>query len=182
MNARNIMVLRYTVLSLALCAALVTAGCADVRDTLGLHKQSPDEFHVVKRAPLELPPPDFTTLPVPRPGMQRPQEKSAKDRAQTAVFGEALPAAEKLSGGEQALLEEAGANVITPHIRSLVDQETEAYRDRNKPVAQKLLGIGGDPDEISATVVDAEKEAARLKANKEKGLSPTDGETPSIED
>ena len=35
---------------------LVIGGCSNIRETLGLSKQSPDEFKVVSRAPLSMPP------------------------------------------------------------------------------------------------------------------------------
>lgn len=49
--------------------ALGVSGCESTRETFGLNKQSPDEFAVVSRAPLSLPP-DFT-LRVPEPGAPR---------------------------------------------------------------------------------------------------------------
>ncbi len=156
--------------------------CSGAKDSLGLNKQAPDEFYVVRHAPLELPPPDYTKLEKPMPGAQRPQEQTTKDQARRAVFGSKASSSNKISSGESAFLKEAGADEIEPDIRATVNKETLEQRDRNKPVAQKLLGIGGERNEIAATIVDPEKEAERLKENKEKGLPPTEGETPTIED
>ena len=41
---------------LAVITLLVLGGCTGVKDKLGLAKQSPDEFMVMSRAPLSLPP------------------------------------------------------------------------------------------------------------------------------
>ena len=54
--------------------ALGVSGCESTRETFGLNKQAPDEFQVVSRAPLSLPP-DFT-LRVPEPGASRPQHQA----------------------------------------------------------------------------------------------------------
>ncbi len=169
-------------LTFALCTPLALTACSGAKESLGLTKEAPDEFYVVRRAPLELPPPDYTQLQKPVLGAQRPQEQTTKEQAQKAVFGMDAAQEKTISTGESALLKEAGAYNADPSIRETVNAETLEQRDRNKPVAQKLLGIGGDRNSISATIVDAEKEAARLKENKEKGLPPTHGETPTRED
>ena len=49
---------------------LLVGGCSNIRETLGLSKQSPDEFKVVSRAPLSMPP-DYNLKP-PTPGAPRP--------------------------------------------------------------------------------------------------------------
>ena len=48
---------------LAVITLLVLGGCTGVKDKLGLAKQSPDEFMVMSRAPLSLPP-DYNNRPV----------------------------------------------------------------------------------------------------------------------
>ena len=77
---------------LFLLPLLLTAcgGVSGVRDQLGVTKDSPDEFAVVRRAPLEIPPNVFTqaSLPTPQPGAPRPQEKAPAIAAKTALFGE----------------------------------------------------------------------------------------------
>ncbi|MEL0015072.1 MAG: DUF3035 domain-containing protein, partial [Rhodospirillales bacterium] len=44
----------------------MTAGCGSVKDELGLEKKAPDEFTVVRNAPLSLPP-NYNLRP-PKPG------------------------------------------------------------------------------------------------------------------
>ena len=67
-----------------IAAGAVLAGCEATKETLGLTKRSPDEFQVVSRAPLSLPP-DYNLRP-PTPGAPRPQEGTPRDQAQAAVF------------------------------------------------------------------------------------------------
>ena len=52
--------------SALIVAAGLVSGCAEVRDAAGLAKKSPDEFQVMARPPLSLPP-NFTLTP-PTPG------------------------------------------------------------------------------------------------------------------
>src|SRR5882672_3746842 len=66
-------------------AMLALSGCGGgVRQALGMTKHSPDEFLTVTHAPLTLPP-DYTLRP-PEPGAPRPQEGTAAEQAQTALY------------------------------------------------------------------------------------------------
>jgi len=73
------------------------AACAsgEVRDTLGLSKKAPDEFVVVSRPPLAVPP-DFNLVP-PEPGKQGPRH-SAEAMAKSALLGEEKPASNGVFG------------------------------------------------------------------------------------
>lgn len=164
----------------------VLAACSGAKETLGLTKESPDEFLIVKRAPLEMPP-NFNLRP-PTPGADRPQEKSTGEEARSVIFGETgqptqapvrIDAASNVA--ENTLLNSAGAQYANKDIRAIVDQETLELSDRNETVAKKLFGIGGDKNAASATVVNSVEESERLKKNTEAGKSVTDGETPTIE-
>lgn len=161
-------------------ATLALSGCSDVREQLGLEKDSPDEFAVIKRAPLEMP--ANMTLPPPNPGTPRPQEDPTIKQAKEAVLGNEPRSAQSASASEATLLQQAGANQAQSNIRATVNQETKKLHDRNKPVAEKLLNIGGDRDQPSATVVDAKKELERIRKNKEEGKRITEGNTPVIEE
>jgi hypothetical protein len=73
--------------------AVGLGGCEGIRDSLGIGKHPPDEFQVVSRAPLSMPP-DFNLRP-PQPGVPRPQEGTPRDQAQNAIFnatGQPVPA------------------------------------------------------------------------------------------
>jgi hypothetical protein len=73
--------------------AVGLGGCSGIRDSLGIGKHPPDEFQVVSRAPLSMPP-DFNLRP-PQPGVPRPQEGTPRDQAQSALFnagGQTAPA------------------------------------------------------------------------------------------
>jgi hypothetical protein len=166
---------------------LALSACSSAKKELGLTRESPDEFAVVERAPLEMPP-DYALRP-PQPGAARPQEMRSPDTARTVVFGVDKPQGSAAPvAAEQMLLEQAGANNAQPNIRQRVDKETAAETDvpsSQKPVAERLLGwtgaVGGS-DEPAASVVDPKAEAERLKKNQEQGKPVTAGETPTIKE
>lgn len=171
----------YSLLALPFFLGACSSG--GVKEELGLSKTTPDEFAVIKHAPLEIPP-SYTLRP-PKPGAPRPQEQTTIQQARQAVFGKSTSTHKNdaaHSSGEEALLSEAGGPTADPDIRQKIDDETAKLYDRNKPAVEKLLGIGGDPTEASASVVDAPEEARRLQQNKQTGKPVTEGETPSIEE
>lgn len=164
-----------------LAIALALAACSSAKEQLGLTRHMPDEFAVVKRAPLSMPP--AYGLQPPRPGAPRPQEQSAADLAKQSVFGAEENTGEYSpdGGAEAALLERTGATRADPSIRYKVDRETAELSKENVPVAKKILGLGGTPEDAPASVVRAAKEAERIKKNKEQGQPVTAGDTPAIE-
>lgn len=164
----------------ALLALLALGGCsgADAANALGIGRNPPDEFAVVDRPPLSMPP-DFALRP-PQPGAARPQEVSMPARAQETLFGANAPAAKaEESDGEKALLKEAGAAKAEPGIRQLIDRETAQRVVGSKRLVDEILWWRKDAS--SATTVDAPAEAQRLKETKDKGGSVTTGATPIIE-
>ena len=161
-------------------AVFCLSACENAKEELGLTRSSPDEFAVVKRAPLELPP-DFSLRP-PAPGTPRPQEQAMAEQARETVLGTGNKQSGKTgrSSGEIALLDSAHAR-YNPDIRQIVDQEAVKTERKNEPVAKKLLNIGKD-QLPPAKIVDPQAEAARLKTNAATGKPATEGETPAIED
>ena len=65
--------------------AMSVSACGGARQALGLTKVSPDEFRVVTKAPLVLPP-DYALRP-PEPGKPRPQEQATDGAARVALLG-----------------------------------------------------------------------------------------------
>ncbi len=164
------------IILISLLSASALTSCARAKEELGLTRRTPDEFAVVKNAPLEIPPDlnQVTALPAPRPGMQRPQEQNPQQAAQAAILGTTSPVAFAPSNAENDLLQKAGAANAQDNIRSTVDREAYENADKNRPVVKRIMNWGNKRDEGAAVVVDAPAEAERLKANKP-------GETPSIE-
>src|SRR5262245_49592488 len=128
-----------------LAAVIVLAGCEnnEARKLLGLEKTTPDEFKIVSRAPLSLPP-DYSLRP-PAPGAQRPQELAIPQRALAAVTGNpgagaargAAPAAN--SAGESALLAKVGADRANPDIRTVLDREFSSLAEADTTLLDRLV-------------------------------------------
>ncbi len=174
-------------LVVAVSAIFALTACEGVRKQFGLTKQSPDEFRVVARAPLSLPP-NYALRP-PEPGAVRPQEGTATQQARQAVFrtdeskspvliSASAPAAPSRSEGEISLLKAAGADKTDLDIRALINEESDSLRDDQSFL--EALVFWRDKDE-PGVLVDAEGEAKRLRENSALGKDVTTGETPSIE-
>ena len=166
----------------ALALAATLSACeGGIGDALGLGKNAPDEFAVVRSAPLTLPP-DFTLRP-PRPGEARPNEESVREQAKVALFNEAGALAIDDSSaaatqGEAAFVERAGAADVDPNIRHIVDREFSGYASEDENFIDSLLFW--QEEQLPGEVVDAAAEAERLRENAEAGKPVTAGETPTI--
>lgn len=153
----------------ALLAAVGVSGCNSTRNALGMSKVTPDEFRVVAKAPLVVPP-DYALRP-PAPGEPRPQELQPESAARTALLG--AREAQTRTDGEKMLVAKAGADKADPLIRYVVDDETGDLAHKEKTFADKVMfwksgettaatqAAAGDN---VAAPVDAESEEARVKA------------------
>ncbi len=175
------------ILAFVVLAAGALGGCEAWDRAIGKEKVIPDEFAVVSRAPLAVPP-DFDLRP-PRLGAARPQEEAPSDQARAAVFrvgdnarGNLPPAADRRSPGEGELLKEAGAGEAPKNIRQLV--ETDASTQVDESFVQKLA-FWREDQKLGPTdqVIDPVAESERLKSG---ATAPADAAasltgTPTIE-
>lgn len=170
---------RGAALVVLMVAGLAVSACGDTRKALGFDKAPPDEFRIVNRAPLSLPP-DYALRP-PAPGASRPQEQTSPDQARQVVFGStqarpAVPAG--ASASEAAFLAKVGAPRSDPRIRETVDRESAALADADRTFLDRIV-FWRKPED-PGTVVDPQREAQRLRENQALGRSPSDGDTPII--
>ena len=172
----------------ALCvlASLTVVGCGEsLKEKIGLSKRSPDEFSVVTRAPLSLPP-DFNLRP-PRPGAVRPQEGTAQAQAQRTIFPldgttrmtdlRSNFQSEGFSASEASFLTQIGAHNTPDDIRARIDRETRRIVQADDDFTEKLIfwREAGEP----GVVVDPAAESRRLQENSALGTRGA-GETPTI--
>lgn len=166
-------------LILPVSAAVLLAGCGDgnLTRTFGLSRDAPDEFTVVTRAPLSMPP-DYTLRP-PQPGALRPQEQSDRAAAESALVPEAALGGNVagVSRGQVALLRDAGGSAPAD-IRQRVDQESRLAA-ADSTLADKIL-FWRKPGE-QGTPIDPALEAQRLRQNAALGQPPVAGDTPVIQ-
>ncbi|MEP2828924.1 DUF3035 domain-containing protein [Parvibaculum sp.] len=169
----------------ALSLSLAACGGESLSDTLGYGKSAPDEFAIVTKAPLVIPP-DYSLRP-PQPGAPRPQEMDMQPSigAQRALIGEEALSAENVgpsqSQGEQVLLQETGATEADPRIRQVVNAETRSLVERDETFVDSVLfwkNSGPAPDE---RLVNPREESERIQQNEAEGKPVTEGETPTVE-
>ena len=156
------------------------SACSTTQEQFDFSKKAPDEFAVITRAPLEMPP-NYTLRP-PRPGVQRPQEQTTDNSAAQTVLGTSMQSTKTVSSGEALILQKTGAANANNNIRDVVDMETTKITKENTSTVNKILGKAGKKIDAPASVVDAKKESERLQSNKEVGAPVTQGETPTIKE
>jgi len=156
---------------------LATCG-EDLSRDFGFTRDAPDEFRVTTRAPLSMPP-DYTVRP-PRPGAPRPQEASERTQAEEALAPQIAlsgPGNSGLTPGQSALISQAGP--AAPHdIRAKVDAEAQLDRP-SQTFTDRLMFWKAAP--LPGTIVNAQKESQRLRANAALGQSVEAGDTPIVE-
>ncbi|HVY32985.1 MAG TPA: DUF3035 domain-containing protein [Caulobacteraceae bacterium] len=152
---------------------LSLGGCNSTAKALGMTKVVPDEFRVVSKAPLVVPP-DYALRP-PNPGEPRPQELQPESAARNAILGQSQSA--DRSDGEKLLTVKAGADKADPLIRYVVDDEFGSLAHKEPSFADRVMfwRKSGDAKKTGAVTasqsgaetpapVDAATEAARLKS------------------
>lgn len=153
---------RLALLGLAAASVAMTTACSS-------GPRTPDEFRVVRKAPLTVPP-EFNLRP-PAPGQSRPQELAADTQARMAVFGTDL--GQGASEGERLLVRAFGGEATDRTVRAAVDYDTSQVVRKNRSFADAILNFGrSEPD---AVVVDAAAEAERLRAEQESLAEVTGG-------
>jgi hypothetical protein len=148
---------------LALLAAALLGGCqSTVQETFGIGKRAPDEFQIVRRQPLIIPP--DSTLRPPRPGEAGPGTQSTAAQAREVLTGSAGPAGDgSLSSGEQALLSDARTTADPDIRRRLLEENTELA---NIDDSRFLIILDWQRRRMTpqGTPIDAAAEAERLRA------------------
>jgi len=149
---------------LVAAAGLLLAGCNSISPSLGLDPVAPDEFTVVTKAPLTLPP-DFTLRP-PVPGAPRPQETQPQQQARAALLNPGggnvvapVVTTQNRTVGEAVLLANAGAVAPDPGIRALVDLENAQLLNQGNGFLEQVLFW----QQPNTDVLDPIAEAERLR-------------------
>ncbi|MEM6944817.1 MAG: DUF3035 domain-containing protein [Pseudomonadota bacterium] len=163
-------------------AAAALAACDKIGnpiEVMSSKKPTPDEFQVVARAPIYVPPAarqrsnDLTALPTPQPGTPSPLEPDPNRSAQQALLGssaaaQTTAAANGPSEGEQVLLGAAAAG-SNAEIRTTLEEdavaeaEAEAAGPYEPPSIFEVIGLSDAPTFDPEDVVDPVAESQRLQ-------------------
>jgi hypothetical protein len=155
-----------------LAAGLSLMSCNTIRDAAGITKQPPDEFAVVTKAPLIIPP-DFNLHP-PKPGAAPLNQTSPTQTARAALYGDDTAAVAATIDGnysqaEKMLLATSGAATADDSIRRPIAADNSKAEDTG--ILTDSLLFGGSDAPVGDKPVDADAEAARLAAAKTGGTS-----------
>jgi hypothetical protein len=163
-------VLRFGLLA---AGAVALMGCQTIRDATGLSKEGPDEFAVVTKAPLIIPP-EFNLRP-PRDGAPPVNQVQPTDVAQSALFDTQDPAATAktiagdYSEAEKMLLATSHATNPDPSIRQQIASDGRSMEAADDNFTKQVLFWQNSKEQ--GANVDAETEAKRMDAQKNGGQS-----------
>lgn len=171
------------------CLLLSACSNADMREKLGLNRHGPDEFQVVSRPPLSVPP-EFNLRPPHEGGPDISGNGSTADQAHNTVLGVtgttgkplAATAVQPVASGslpdsaDSSFLSHAGADKASSSIRQNINNDiANGVTPKDSGYA---FGLGSSED----PVVDSAKEAERLKNAKAQDKPPTEGTTPVVQE
>lgn len=172
-------------------AALLLGACSGntVKDTLGLSRAAPDEFRVVSRPPLSVPP-EFNLRPPSASSVAPSQQSDAQARSmvlgneQAAPAGKTKPVALRGKGtaqpakssAEDAFLRNAGAAAADPNVRNELVEEK--YVKQQEAEDAPWWDVWSKVPAKKEPIVKADAEAERIQKNEEEGKPVTEGDTP----
>jgi hypothetical protein len=194
---------------LTACSLLTLTACggaSGIRETLGIDNRAPDEFRVVSRPPLSVPP-QFNLRPPSadaRSPIIVPADKQARsiitgtpaqsesdigydnsvDTAVVPVESASIDknnAKNKVSTSNSSFLSKIGADKADPKVRGeLVEQKLQAQEKKEE--GSWWSNLNSSSTEKKDTLVNAEQESKRIKDNKAANKPVTEGQTPEVKD
>ncbi len=143
-------------------AAMLATGCTSTSRALGLEKSAPNEFNILTKAPLIVPP-EYNLRP-PAVGASSAENNYSQRSAREALIGDIDDAAP--SRGEIALMAKAGVNRANPEIRLEIDGANSVERKSDGFASRVLFWQNGQVVDAQGNPVplDAENEARRLES------------------
>lgn len=139
---------------------LSVTGCASASKTLGLTKAAPNEFNILTKAPLVVPP-EYNLRP-PRIGESSAENNYSQEAARRALVGNIDDA--EPTQGEIMLLAKSGAQRANPEIRLVIDGQNSVERKTSGFADRVLFWENGSAKLPDGSPLDPETEARRLKA------------------
>lgn len=146
---------------LTLSSALLV-GCSSTSKALGLKKEAPNEFNILTKAPLVVPP-EYNLRP-PKIGESSSENNYSQQAARDALIGD-VDSAEPTSG-EIVLMRKAGVARANQEIRIEIDGQNSVERKSDGLANRILFWQDGQIIDNQGKIVplDPEDEARRLKS------------------
>ena len=135
--------------ALALGGALAMTACG----TSGSSERAgtPNEFRIIKKAPLTVPP-EYSLRP-PEVGVVTPAELSRERAERTLSFGEQVGV--DASASERILVAKAGAISVSPIIREAIDYDEAGILRKNAAIGDAVTGWTGSEEELEEASTDS---------------------------
>jgi len=120
----------------------VALGTVTACGSIGGERPAPDEFKVVTKAPLTVPP-EYALRP-PEAGQARPPEVDPDLNNVTFAFGQNV--GENASEVEKRAVREAGAIATDPVVRAQIDYENAKIIRKPGDFADEIMSAGDQPE------------------------------------
>lgn len=159
---------------------VLLASCAgNVKENLGLKGNAPDEFRVISKPPLSIPP-NFNLRP-PREGGAVESTSTVREEAKDILFSTDKDNVRSHSedSGENVLLNKVGEG--DSNIRSVLHEEQGSVQAAKKKPGFFGKLFGKKEKEVPDTLVNAPEESKRIRENIKHNKPVTKGETPTID-
>jgi len=146
---------------LAVTAAAVTLpACTTLAKATGARKTTPNEFNILTKAPLVVPP-EYSLRP-PGAGESRSEDGYSSKVAREAVLAEIDPA--KPSRGEMVLMSKAGVGKADPNVRMIIDGQNGVEHKSNAFTNRVIFWRDGRAVDANGNPLNPDTEAQRLEA------------------
>lgn len=166
MNFRSSHLLRAAIL---IGVGLSLGACTYLREAAGMNKMAPDEFAVLTKAPLVIPP-DYNLAP-PKPGAAPTNQTDPTGTAQSTLFGNDRAGSALVSESEKALLASAGATNADSSVGLHIAADNKSMLAADDSFANDVMfWKPSKPDHSNP--VDADAEAKKFDARKTTGQAP----------
>ena len=116
--------MKFTNILMAIFASSIILGCTQTTKALGIKKNAPNEFNILTKAPLVVPP-EYNLRP-PQIGTSSSENNYSQESAREALLGnidEVEP-----TRGEVVLMSKAGVGSANPEIRLEIDGSNSVER------------------------------------------------------
>lgn len=147
-------------LSLAVAIGLSLSACQTATKRLGLTKDAPNEFNILTKAPLVVPP-EYNLRP-PRVGESSAENNYSQEAARKALIGDIDPS--EPTRGEIVLMTKAGVGQANQEIRIVIDGQNSVERKTEGFTNRVMFWDNGRVVTPDGSALDPEVEARRLES------------------
>ena len=149
-----------TIIGLTAFGAVALGGCTQTTKALGITKNAPNEFNILTKAPLVVPP-EYNLRP-PELGTSSAENNYTQKAAREALIGDVDPA--EPTRGEIVLMSKAGVGNANQEIRLEIDGQNSVERKSAAFSDRVLFWKDGRVINPDGSPLDNEIEAKRLES------------------